>query len=235
MTLRATAIVPARDEEATLAATLEALKSIPAVSRLVVVDDGSRDATPAIARALGAEVVAASKPGAPRGKGNALLTGLRRTRALGAEAVLLADADLGPSAAALSGLLDALEEGRPAAIAAFPKDAPGPARDPAGGFGLVKNLSRRAILRRTGYAPSEPLSGQRALLSPALKALPGIAPGFGAEVGMTLDLLSAGIKPVEVPLPLKHRPTGRTFRGFAHRARQGLDIARALRGARIPW
>ena len=105
-----------------------------------------------------------------------------------------------------------------------------------GGFGLVKNLSRRAILLRTGYAPSQPLSGQRALLISALNALPqGIAPGFGAEVGMTLDLLSSGIKPLEIPLPLTHRPTGRNLSGFAHRARQGLDIARALRGARIPW
>src|SRR3712207_8532993 len=44
-----------------------------------------------------------------------------------------------------------------------------------------------------------PISGQRALLTPALDALQhGIAPGFGAEVGMTLDLLSAGIKPLEI-------------------------------------
>ena len=105
-----------------------------------------------------------------------------------------------------------------------------------GGFGLIKNLSRRAILRRTGYAPAEPLSGQRALLVTALEALHrGIAPGFGAEVGMTLDLLLAGIKPLELQLPLTHRPTGRNLPGFAHRARQGLDIARALRGTRIPW
>ena len=52
---------------------------------------------------------------------------------------------------------------------------------------------------------------------------------------MTLDLLLAGIEPLEVRLPLKHRSTGRNLSGFAHRARQGLDVARALRGARIPW
>jgi hypothetical protein len=100
----------------------------------------------------------------------------------------------------------------------------------------VKSLSRRAILQRTGYAPFQPLSGQRALLISVLDTLRrGIAPGFGAEVGMTLDLLSAGIKPAEIPLPLTHRSTGRNLSGFAHRAQQGLDIARALRGARIPW
>ena len=238
MTLDAIAIVPAHDEAESLRATLESLRCLPGLRRTIVVDDGSRDPTAAIARGLGAEVLSASKPGAPGGKGHALLAGLRRARALGPGAVLLADADLGASAGNLLALLDALDADHPVAVAAFPPASPDPAVSaggPRGGFGLVKNLSRRAILRRTGHAPSEPLSGQRALLPPALSVLPGIAPGFGAEVGMTLDLLSAGIKPVEVPLPLKHRPTGRTFRGFAHRARQGLDIARALRGARIPW
>jgi hypothetical protein len=52
---------------------------------------------------------------------------------------------------------------------------------------------------------------------------------------MTLDLLAAGIEPLETLVPLEHRPTGRTLSGFIHRARQGLDIIHALRGARIPW
>jgi glucosyl-3-phosphoglycerate synthase len=226
VTLSTAAVVPARDEADTLAETLDSLRGIPAISRILVVDDGSRDATPAIARSHGAEVLPAPPPG--RSKGHALRLGLIEAHKHSPDAVLLADADLGPSAARLADLLDALDEHHPAAVAAFP-----PAK--AAGFGLVKTLSRRAILRRTGYAPAEPLSGQRALLMPALDALPGIAPGFGAELGMTLDLLSAGIKPLEMPLPLAHRPTGRNLSGFIHRARQGLDIARALRGTRIPW
>jgi glucosyl-3-phosphoglycerate synthase len=194
-----------------------------------VADDGSRDATPEIARQLGTELVCASPPGRNRGKGHALRLGLLRARELEPDAVLLADADLGPSAARLAALLAALDELHPIVVATFP-----PAGT-EGGLGLVKTFSRRAVLRRTGYSPAEPLSGQRALLTPLLATLPGIAPGFGAEVGMTLDLLSTGVKPCEIPLPLTHRPTGRTFSGFIHRARQGLDVARALRGERIPW
>lgn len=228
MALTTAAVIPARDEAATLADTLRALHTIPDLSHLIVADDGSRDETPDIALALGAEVVTASPPGKPTGKGHALRLGLLRARDHAPDAVLLADADLGHSTHLLAALLAALGEHHPAAVAAFP-----PADK--GGFGLVKSFSRRAIARRTGYVPSEPLSGQRALLVPALDALPGIAPGFGAEVGMTLDLLAAGIKPLELPLPLTHRPTGRNLPGFAHRARQGLDVVRALRGARIPW
>jgi glucosyl-3-phosphoglycerate synthase len=221
-------VIPARDEAVTLAKTLDALQTIIGLSHIVVVDDGSQDATAEIAHNHGAEVLSASPSGKSRGKGYTLRVGLAHARKGGPKTLLLADADLGSSAARLADLLDALDEHHPVAVATFPPAAPG-------GFGLVKNLSRHAILRRTGYAPLEPLSGQRALLISVLDALPGIAPGFGAEVGMTLDLLSAGVKPLEIPLPLTHRPTGRNLSGFAHRARQGLDIARALRGTRIPW
>ena len=227
MRLSTAAVIPARDEGAILAETLDAVQLVPGLSHVLVVDDGSRDATAEIARGSGAQVLSAP----PAGKGHALRLGLIHAREHDPDALLLADADLGSSAAHLAGLLDALDDDHPAVVAAFP-----PGAGAMGGFGLVKKFSRRAILLRTGYAPSEPLSGQRALLVTALEALPrGIAPGFGAEVGMTLDLLSAGIKPLEIPLPLRHRATRRNLSGFAHRARQGLDVARALSGARIPW
>ena len=229
MALETAAVIPARDEAATLADTLRALHTIPNLSRLIVADDGSRDTTPDIALALGAELLHASPPGKPAGKGHALRQGLIRVRTHPPDAVLLLDADLGFSAALLATLIAALDEDIPVSIAAFPHAAT------KGGFGLVKRFARSAIASRTGYIPSEPLSGQRALLAPALDILPGVAPGFGAEVGMTLDLLAAGIKPLEIPLSLTHRPTGRNLRGFAHRARQGLDVVRALHGARIPW
>ena len=227
-------MVAARNEEELLPATLEALILLPNLSRLVVVDDGSSDATASLARSAGAQVV--SLPSSA-GKGGALRAGILAALKHGSlgsrssmQPLLLADADLGSSAVHLAALLDALDEYHPAAVAAFPKGVAA-----GGGLGLVKNLARRTIARRTGFAPLEPLSGQRALLPQALGVLPGIAPGFGAETGMTLDLLSAGITPLEVPLPLMHRATGRTPQGFAHRAHQGRDVLRALRGDRLPW
>lgn len=228
MTLSIIAIVPAHDEAERLPETLAALSNIPALVKVIVADDGSRDATAEISRAHGTEVVEAAPSGQPSGKGNALLAGLTVARRLTPEAVLLVDADLGDSASKLAGLIGALDERILVTIAAFP-----PAKN--SGFGLVKSLTRRAIARRTGHDFTEPLSGQRALLLSALEALPGIAPGFGAEAGMTLDLLAAGIEPREVPIPLTHRPTGKTLAGFVHRTRQGRDILRALRGDRHPW
>lgn len=222
------AVVPARDEADRIAETLAALQTIPGLAAMVVVDDGSRDETANISRAYGAEVLKAAKTGQSFGKGNALLTGLKRVWDIAPQAVLLADADLGETASKLAALIEALDDEHPATVAAFP-----PAK--GGGFGLVKSLTRRAIARRTGHDFAEPLSGQRAFLLPVLEALPGIAPGFGAEVGLTLDLCAADIVPREVPVPLSHRPTGKTIKGFTHRARQGQDILRALNGNRHPW
>lgn len=232
MTYEVVALIPARDEADRIRATIESLAGVPALSHIIVVDDGSRDATAKAATAAGARVLPSTPTGRTGGKGRALISGLRRARELRPDAFLLADADLGSSAVNLTALLEALSEPSPATIAVFPRSAA-----TGGGFGAVKNFSRGAIARRNtlGFIPSEPLSGQRAILAPALDLLPGLAPGFGVEVGMTLDWLAAGIVPVEVPIPLSHRPTGRDPSGFAHRARQGFDIFRAIRGARLPW
>jgi hypothetical protein len=58
---------------------------------------------------------------------------------------------------------------------------------------------------------------------------------------MTIDAARAGLEIREIELPLRHRPTGRDARGFAHRARQLRDVLYAcgpqgvnFRGARLP-
>ena len=53
------------------------------------------------------------------------------------------------------------------------------------------------------------------------------AANFGMELGMTIDAARAGHRVLEIELDLEHRATGRTLTGFAHRARQLVDFARA--------
>ena len=63
ITASVSVVVPARDEEQTLPALLRSVaEQLPEVHEVVVVDDASRDATAAVARAGGARVVPAGTP-----------------------------------------------------------------------------------------------------------------------------------------------------------------------------
>jgi hypothetical protein len=214
--VRSVALVPARDEVGSIGATVTALEAL--ADEVVVVDDASSDGTAAAALVAGASVLRASRR---RGKGRAVEEALRRLEP--ADVWLFADADLGSTAERLAPLVDAVRAGRAdVAIAVFPELE-------GGGFGLVKATAAWAIGRLSGFAAEEPLSGQRALSAAALAAVRPLAPGFGLETAMTIDAVRAGLRVVELPIEgLSHRPTGRGARGFAHRARQGLDILAAL-------
>ncbi len=133
------------------------------------------------------------------------------------------DGDVGETAGEIGVLLDEILAGRAdLAVGRFP-----PAGE-AGGFGLVKRFAAACIRRAGGIEVGEPLSGQRAVRREVLEACRPLAAGFGLETAMTIDAARLGFRVVEVPVAMSHRPTGRSFAGFAHRAGQGLDIARAV-------
>jgi hypothetical protein len=139
-----------------------------------------------------------------------------------ADAYLLVDGDVGETAAETSALLEEVLAGRfDAAIGRLPPLE-------GGGFGLVKAFSRWAIRAATGFDAEEPLSGQRAIAREVLQGCRPLASGFGLETAMTIDAIRLGFRVGEIPVDMRHRPTGRSFAGFAHRARQGLDILRAV-------
>ena len=213
---RIVALVPARDEEATVGNTVEALLRLP-IGEVVVVDDGSSDATTSVALAAGATVLRI--PG-HAGKGGAMEGALLRLPP--ADIWLFTDADLGSSAEGLGTLLEIVVSGRAdLGIALFP-------RQDGGGLGTVKRSSAGAIRLLSGFRADEPLSGQRAITAACLDAVRPFAGGFGVETAMTIDAVRAGFRVVEVPVPgLTHRATSRSFSGFVHRGRQGVQIARA--------
>lgn len=215
---RVVALVAARDEGDRIGETVTALLALEPVAEVVVVDDGSRDETAPRSLAAGATVLRLDRA---RGKGRALEGALARLRDRAADVWLLADGDLAETAASLDVVLAPVIAGEAdLAIATFP---PGQ----AGGFGLVKRAARHAIRLGSGRDVQEPLSGQRALTAEALEAVRPLARGFGVETAMTIDAVRAGLRVLEVPAELGHRPTFRDVRGFAHRGRQGWDILRA--------
>src|SRR5919201_5784638 len=94
-------IVSAYNEADRLPATLAALGEAFPGARVIVADDGSTDATAAVARAGGAEVVST---GRDIGKGGAMPAAARRVD--GFPLVVLCDGDLGASARHLPVLAD---------------------------------------------------------------------------------------------------------------------------------
>ena len=220
--VKVVALVPAYRSADTVAATVGALLSLPRVTRVVVIDDGSDDDTYEAALAAGAMVV---RLPANRGKGAALAAGL--AAAPGAEVYLLVDADLGATASEADRLLDPIIDDRAdLAVGSFQRE------NSSAGFGMVKGLARR-LVSRSGQDCTEPLSGQRAIRGELLASL-DLAPGFGLEVGMSMDVVAGGGRLVEVPVGMTHRRTGRDMRGVIHRARQGLDLLRAAWSRVIP-
>ena len=65
-----------------------------------------------------------------------------------------------------------------------------------------------------------------------MRAAYPFAAGYGMEIGITVDVVRAGLEVREIELDLAHRATGRTLRGFAHRARQLRDFRRVVRARR---
>ncbi len=206
-------IVTAWNEAARLGETLRALKEAFPDARIVVADDASSDATPHVALQEGVELV---RTPARLGKGGVANLAVARLRADGPPPdVVLCDGDLGASAKELAKLVGRDD----LAVATF-------ARRTGGGFGIALGFAGWAIKRLTGLEPAAPISGQRALTARAAEAVTPFAPGFGMEIGMTVDAHRAGLRLTEVDLDLEHRATGKTAPGFLHRARQLRDFLR---------
>ena len=245
-------VIPARNESERIGATVRAAARIPGVDIVVVVDDGSVDGTGCEAALAGATVMRHARN---RGKAAAMVTG--------AEAVLVLEAERAAAAASAAaaappGTGAALVPGRPRHLLFLDADLAetaahaGPLAEPVlagqadmtiavfttrvkrGGHGVVLGLSGAGIERATGWRPAEPLNGQRCLTRAAFEAARPLAAGWGAETGLTIDLLRQGMRIVEVRVPLAHRATGRDMSSQVHRVRQLVGVARAL-AARQPW
>jgi len=221
---RLAVLVAARNEADRIGETLAALRRAFPDAAIWVADDASTDDTEAVAMVAGARVVSR---GRPHGKGANV--GAAAEAALSVdppELFLLCDGDLGSSAAELTTLVDAVERGEcDLAVAAF-------SRRLGGGFGLALGFARWAIRRRCGLETTAPISGQRAMRVEVLRSTLPFAAGYGMEVGMTIDAVRAGHTLREYELDLSHRATVRSLSGFAHRAGQLRDFARAYASRR---
>jgi len=219
--MRVTALIPAYNEADRIGETIEAVARIEGVSQIVVINDGSTDATALIARRYPVELIDIQHN---RGKGEALNAGWQT---YAADIYLLIDADLRSSAIHAQALLvPLLENEADMSIAAFGRE-----QSDSGskmGFGIAKTIAGWGIKCLTGREFRSPLSGQRAVRRQLLADCGGFASGFGVEVALTIDALRYGYRVVEIDLPMTHRATKRNWSGFRHRGKQLWQIGRVL-------
>ncbi|MFW3172553.1 glucosyl-3-phosphoglycerate synthase [Geodermatophilus sp. CPCC 206100] len=197
---RVSVVLPARDEETTVGGLVADLaehwvRRVPLVDELLVVDSDSTDGTARVARAAGADVVAAADVlhahGSRPGKGEALWKSLAATTG---DLVVFLDADLlGDVTHYVPGLLGPLladpQVDYVKGCYTRPLEMAG-ATVPAGG-GRVTELTARPLLNAlwpelAGFV--QPLGGEYAGRRSVLEQVPFVS-GYGVEVGLLVDLL----------------------------------------------
>ncbi len=210
MKARVLVVVPARNEERTIAAVLAELRqSAPCCDR-VVINDASSDATGQIVAEMGEWQI--SLP-SRLGYGHALATGLRYALTAGYEIIVSFDADGQHRAEDVPRLVAAIEEGGGVDVVIGSRFSEG--RSYSGPMGrrigqLLFSHFTRILVGRRIY---DTTSGFKALRSRACKALIGYPfVDFHTESIVRLTLLGFKIK--EIPITVREREYGRSMHSF---------------------
>ena len=202
--LRADVVIPARDEQDSIGQVVEGLPAT-LVSRVIVVDNGSRDRTAEAARRAGATVIGEPR----RGYGSACLAALGYLRSRPPEVVAFLDADLSEDPAQLGELLAPIAEGRADLVIGsrvLGEREPG-SLTPVQEFG---NRLATALLRVLFGARFTDLGPFRAVRWEALEDLGMRDRGYGWTVEMQARAARAGLRCVEVPVRHRVRKHGRS-------------------------
>jgi glycosyltransferase involved in cell wall biosynthesis len=180
------ALIAAYNEERHVAEVVRGARRHAA--HVFVVDDGSTDATAAIAARTGATVIAHARN---LGKGSALRTGLSRVLAEPFSHVLFLDADLQHDPEEIPKLVERVEHGLGDFVLAerdFSKDAM-----PAPRF--YSNVIGSHILSRfIGAEITDSQSGFRLIRADLLRRVPLTATGYEIETEMLIKLVRAGAR-----------------------------------------
>jgi glucosyl-3-phosphoglycerate synthase len=233
---RVAVCIPARDEAGTVGAVVAGVclaltaagGGVDLVEEIVVVDDGSRDDTAGVARRAGARVVRAP---AGRGKGEAMMLGVE---ASDTELLVFLDADVtnfGPHfvTGLLGPLLTDWGPGQPdVALVKGYYERPLHGEPAAGG--RVTELVARPVIdllfpHLSGVR--QPLAGETAAPRTVLDKT-GLAPGYGVELGLLIDVAERfGVEQVvQVDLGVRvHRN-----RPLSELRPQATDVLRAALG-----
>ena len=198
-----TVIIPALNEEESLPLVLG---DLPAVGRVIVVDNGSDDATAAVAMLAGASVVSERQ----RGYGAACLAGLNDVRQSVAagdpppEVIVFLDADYSDHPDLLPDLVAPIFAGEADFVLGsrlLGKREPG-AMPPQSLYGNRLACFLMRVLFGGQYTDLGPF---RAIRYQQLRALDMSDQDFGWTVEMQIKAIRAGLRTTEIPVPYRRR------------------------------
>lgn len=201
--------IPAWNEELNLPAVLDELRAGLPDAAVLVVDDGSTDATASVAREHGAEVLSF---GANRGLQQGIAAGYAYADEHGYAYVGRVDADGQHPVEELARLLAAVKADE-ADVAVGSRFATGDGYEayryePSPSRKLGTSVLRRAMGAALGHPFHDATSGMYAANRKAMPAL-GVPYSSGApEVESLLRLREAGLRVIEVPVHMRERASG---------------------------
>ncbi|MEW6560285.1 MAG: glycosyltransferase family 2 protein [Pseudomonadota bacterium] len=192
-------ILPARNEAGAVGQTVQRIRALYPEAEIIVVNDGSTDATADIARQAGAQVV--SKPYG-MGNGAAIKTGARAARG---EVLVFMDADGQHDPADIPRLLAKLEEGYDMAVGAR-----GDGSQASVGRGLANGLYNRLASWMTHHPVLDLTSGFRAARADKFREFLHLLPnGFSYPTTCTMAFFRSAYPVAYVPITA-HRRVGKS-------------------------
>jgi len=210
--LRTLVVIPAKNEEQALVATIGDLRAHAPAADLLVVDDGSTDRTGEVARGLGAQVLPLTLN---LGIGGAVQAGLRWAVVHGYDCAVQFDGDGQHLAAEIPKLLARVEQGAELVVGSRFLDGASEFRSSAMrrvGIGWFAWL----LSRITGRRITDPTSGFRATAGRALRQFAREYPLDYPEPEVLVICHRRSYKAEEVPVQMRERQGGSSsIRAFA--------------------
>ena len=198
-------LVPAHNEAATLPAVVAEIRNAHRDLDLLIIDDGSTDATPTLVRELGVRWLRLPRR---MGIGSAIRAGLRYASRLGYDGAVRVDGDGQHRADDIDRVLEPLRQGRADVVLGSRYSPQLPA--PRTMTRTFKRLLAACLSRLTGRAVTDPTSGFCALGPRAVHLLADHHPTGYPEPELQLLLSQHRLHAVEVPVRSRRRLGGRT-------------------------
>jgi glycosyltransferase involved in cell wall biosynthesis len=221
-------VIPAFNESTRLAATLATLSARvgDVDAEIIVVDDGSRDDTAAVARRLLADAPPSRVIELPenRGKGAAVRAGVAAATGL---RVLFMDADLATDLAALDTVLPALDD---ADIAIGSRAVPGAVvLNATRGREVMGRVFNRMVRVLARLPVHDTQCGFKAFRGPVAKRLFGMSriDGFAFDAEVLVYARALGMRIVELPVTWT-AVDGSSVRPFSDSVATALQLARVV-------